>query len=132
MVCDIIYWLQWLLVEVITLDTAEIARKIVDAALNRHASDIVLLDVREVCSFTDYFVICNGESERQLTAISEEIDEMLAEENISPRRHQGNVSSGWIILDIGDIVVHIFSPEQRKYYTLEEMWSKGATVVKIL
>jgi len=119
-------------VEVITLDTAEIARKIVDAALNRHASDIVLLDVREVCSFTDYFVICNGESERQLTAISEEIDEMLAEENISPRRHQGNVSSGWIILDIGDIVVHIFSPEQRKYYTLEEMWSKGATVVKIL
>ena len=114
------------------LETAELARKIVNAALNRHASDILLLDIRDCCSFTDYFVICNGESERQLKAISEEIDEMLSGEGISPRRHQGNATSGWMILDLGDIVVHIFSPEQRAFYALEEMWEKAYTIVKIL
>jgi len=113
------------------LETSEIARKIVDAALNRQASDIVLLDLREVCSFTDYFVICNGESERQLSAICDEIDDMLSKEQIAPRRHQGNVGSGWLILDLVDIVVHIFSPEQREYYALEEMWDQASTVVKI-
>lgn len=91
-----------------------------------------MLDLREVCSFTDYFVICNGESERQLRAISDEIDEMLSNEGISTRRHQGNVSSGWIILDLGDIVVHIFSPEEREFYALEDMWDKASTVLKIL
>ncbi len=114
------------------METAEIARKIVDAALNRHASNIVLLDVRDACSFTDYFVICNGESERQLKAIAEEIDDMLSAENISPRRHQGNVNSGWIILDTGDIVIHIFAPQQREFYSLEDMWSAGTIVLKIL
>ena len=114
------------------LETVELARKIVDAALNRHASDILLLDIRDGCSFTDYFVICNGESERQLKAISDEIDEMLSSEGISSRRHQGNAASGWIILDLGDIVVHIFSPELREFYALEEMWEKAYTIVKIL
>ncbi len=114
------------------LETTEIARKIMDAALNRHASDILLLDVRDACNFTDYFVLCNGESERQLKAICDEIDEVLSVEKISPRRHQGRVDSGWIILDLGDIVVHIFTPEQREYYALEEMWSNATTVVKIL
>jgi ribosome-associated protein len=117
--------------EVITLETGELARKIVDAALNRHASDILLLDLRDVCSFTDYFVICNGESERQLRAICDEIADILPKD-IPTRRHQGEASSGWIILDIGDIVVHVFSPEKREYYTLEEMWSHASTVVKIL
>ncbi|NQT72863.1 MAG: ribosome silencing factor [Chloroflexi bacterium] len=114
------------------LETTELARKIVDAALNRHASDILLLDIRDGCSFTDYFVICNGESERQLRAISDEIEDMLPKEGILSRRHQGNADSGWIILDLGDIVVHIFSPEQRKFYALEEMWEKAYTIVKIL
>jgi len=114
------------------LDTLELAKKIVDAALNRHGSDIVLLDLREVCSFTDYFVLVSGESERQLRAIAEEIDQMLASERISPRRFQGSPSSGWIILDLGDIVVHIFAPEQRDYYRLEQLWQEATTVLKIL
>ena len=118
--------------EVETLETIETAKKIVDAALNRHASDIVLLDIREDCSFTDYFVICTGESDRQLKAICNEIDETISGENKSPRRLQGNANSGWIILDLGDIVVHIFAPEQREFYNLEEMWENATTVVKIL
>lgn len=113
------------------LETLEVAKKVVDAALNRQASNIVLLDLKGVCSFTDYFVICNGESERQLRAICDEIDDTLAREHISPRIHHGNVTSGWLIMDLGDIVVHVLSPEQRDFYALEEMWSNGATVLTI-
>ncbi len=115
-----------------TLQTLDIAHKIVDAVLNRHASDILLLDVHQICSFTDYFILCNGESERQLRAISDEIEETLSELKVAGRRHQGNINSGWIIHDLGDIVVHIFSPEKRRYYNIEEMWSGGDTVIKIL
>ncbi|MBT9160045.1 MAG: Ribosomal silencing factor RsfS [Chloroflexi bacterium] len=100
--------------------------------MNKQASDILLLDLRDVCRFTDYFVICNGESERQLQAICDEIDQVLAKEHVSPRRQEGSISSGWIILDLSNIVVHIFSPEQREFYALEKMWDRGATVVKIL
>ncbi|MFA4837137.1 MAG: ribosome silencing factor [Dehalococcoidia bacterium] len=104
----------------------------VDAALEKQASDILLLDLRGVCSFTDYFVICSGESERQLQAICDEIDNALSTEHLPPGRQQGGVSSGWIILDAGDIIVHIFTAEQRKFYTIEELWNQGSTVVKIL
>jgi ribosome-associated protein len=100
--------------------------------LNKQASDILLLDLRDVCGFADYFVICNGESERQLQAICEEIDGVLVQGGISPRRQEGSVSSGWVILDLGNIIVHIFSPQQREFYALEKMWDRGATVVKIL
>ena len=114
------------------LETVDLAKKIVDAALNRHASNILLLDLRESCNFTDYFVICNGESERQLKAICNEIDDLLSAEKVKIRRQQGEANSGWIIMDLGDIVVHIFSPEQREYYALEDVWEKAATIVKIL
>ena len=114
------------------LETIEIAKKIADAALEKQAAEIVLLDVRDVCSFADYLVLCNGESERQLQAIVNEIDDMLAKEHISPRRHQGDIRSGWVIMDLGNIIVHVFSSEQREFYALEEMWDKGSTVVKIL
>lgn len=103
-----------------------------DAALEKQASDILLLDLRGVCSFADYFVICNGESERQLQAICNEIDSALAKEHISPRRQQGSIDSGWVILDAGDIIAHIFTTEQRKFFALEQMWDQGSTVVKIL
>lgn len=113
-------------------DTADLARKVMDAALNRQASDIVLLDLREICGFTDYFVICSGESERQLKAICDEIDETLSGESITTRRYQGSAISGWVILDLGDIVVHVFTPDKREYYALERVWDKAPTVVKIL
>jgi len=100
--------------------------------LNKQASDILLLNVRGVCGFADYFVICSGESERQLQAICDEIDGMLVQERISPRRQEGSVSSGWVILDLGNIIIHIFTTQQREYYALEKMWDRGTTVVKIL
>jgi ribosome-associated protein len=100
--------------------------------LNKQASDILLLDLRDVCGFADYFVICNGESEHQLQAICDEIDQVLAKEYISPRRQEGSTSSGWMIIDLGNIIVHIFSPQERQFYALEKIWGKGTMVVKIL
>ncbi len=115
-----------------SLETAAIAKKIIDAALNKQASDILLLDLREVCSFADYFVICNGESERQIRAICDEINQTLSKEGISEFHYEGSADSGWVLLDLGDIIVHIFNPQQREFYGLEKVWSKASPVVKIL
>ncbi len=103
-----------------------------DAALEKQASDILLLDVRDVCSFTDYFVISTGESERQLRAIGDEIERAVGEAGITLGRTQGDASSGWLILDLGSVVAHIFSPSQREFYRLEDMWGQGSQVLKIL
>ena len=91
----------------------------------------MLLDVREVCHFADYFVICAGESERQLAAIYDEIERKLKAEGVSPHRHEGTADSGWMLIDYGDVIVHIFSAAQREYYQLEEMWRDGKIVLRL-
>jgi ribosome-associated protein len=110
----------------------EVARKAVDAALSKQATDILMLDLRELCTFTDYFVFCSGDSERQIQAICDEVDETLRREGVSPYRREGSVDSGWVLLDFGDVIVHIFAPQQREYYEMEELWSKATPVVRIL
>ncbi len=114
-----------------TLQGIELARLAVDTASEKQASDIVLLDVREVCSFADYFVICNGESRRQLATIHDEILKTLKKEGELPSHDEGTDDSGWLLLDYGDVVVHIFGPEEREYYRLDELWKKGLTVLQI-
>lgn len=113
------------------LQGIEIAKKIVDAALERQASEILLLDVSEICSFADYFVVCSGETERQLKAIAQEIDSTLSKEQIHVPKPQGSTESGWLVLDLGDIIVHIFSPQKREFYALEDMWENSSTILKI-
>ncbi len=91
--------------------------------------DIVILDLRELTCIFDYFVIITGDSRRQLHAISEEIDHAL-EEGLGDRRLgiEGYAESRWILLDYGDVVIHIFEPETRGYYALEELWAQGERV----
>ena len=113
-------------------ESIEIAKRIVDAAADKQASDIVLLDIRQACSFTDYFVILSGESERQLDAIQKAIEEVLKEEAVAIHHREGDSNSGWMLLDLGDIIVHIFSPFEREYYQLDSLWEKAVLVVKIL
>jgi len=103
----------------------------VDAASDKQAEDIVMLDVRELCSFADYFVICSGTSARQIEAIWREIDEILKKEGIPRGRSEGDSDSGWVLFDIGDVIVHIFSPNQRNYYRLDEFWHKAKPVIRI-
>ena len=102
-----------------------------EAADDRQASDIVLLDAQGTCSFSDYFVICTGESQRQLHAIYDEIEHSLKKEKISPHHHEGTVDSGWLLIDYGSVIVHIFAALEREYYQLDKLWEKLNPVLRI-
>jgi len=113
------------------LTALEVARKIVDAAEDKKAADIVLLDVSELTSMADYFVICSGGSERQLGAIGDGIAEKLRDEGVRPIGREGGSNSHWTLLDFGAVIVHIFAQQERDYYQLERHWSKAKTVVRV-
>jgi ribosome-associated protein len=113
-------------------ESIDLAKRIVEVAADRQASNVVLLDAREVCSFADYFVICSGESNRQMEAIREAIAGMLRNEAHVSHHGEGDASSGWMLLDLGSIIVHIFTPFEREYYQLEELWSKAPILVKVV
>ena len=91
----------------------------------------MLLDARRVCSFADYFVICSGESDRQIKTIYEEVGHILKKEGILPHHYEGTIDSGWLLLDYGDVIVHIFSLAEREYYQLDQLWSQASPVVRI-
>ncbi|HEY78180.1 MAG TPA: ribosome silencing factor [Dehalococcoidia bacterium] len=113
------------------METIDIARKTVAAASSKQAADIVLLDTRHVCSFADYFMLCSGESERQIRAIYDEVEHRLKQEGILPHHAEGTVDSGWLLLDFGDVIVHIFAPPQREYYQLDSLWSEAVPLIRI-
>jgi ribosome-associated protein len=129
---DILYNLNILLwYRSSTLKAIEVARKAVEIVSNKQAVEIVLLDVRSIVSFADYFVICNGQSSRQINAIYDEILLLLKREGILPYHREGTIDSGWLLLDYGDVVIHIFAPKERHYYQLDELWSQGKPIVRI-
>jgi len=103
----------------------------VEAASDKQAGDIVLLDARAVCSFADYFVICSGETGRQLQAIYEEIEHALKKKGILPHHHEGTIDSGWLLLDYGNVIVHIFAALEREYYQLDKLWGEANLVLRI-
>lgn len=103
----------------------------VEVASDKQARDVVLLDARGVCGFADYFVICSGESERQIKAICEEIEHTLKKEGTAPHHHEGTIDSGWLLLDYGDVIVHILAPLERAYYELDKLWSQATAVVRM-
>lgn len=115
-----------------TLEPSELAHLIVTLLEERQAADIVLLDLRELTPLADFFVICNVESERQGKALQEIVSEQLKKEHgVRPLSTEGEPASGWILLDYNSVVIHIFSPEARARYRLEEAWHKAPVVLKI-
>ena len=102
-----------------------------DVASDKQAADILLMDLRTVCSFADYFVIGTVESERQMEAVSDEIVEATRAEGVRPHHVEGARGSGWLLMDYGDVVVHLFRPEDRERYGLETLWSAAAPLVRI-
>jgi ribosome-associated protein len=107
-----------------------LARRIVDIASDKQAADVVMLDLRVVSIIADYFVVCTGTSERQIKALNDEIAETLAkEEKVKPLRTEGKADSGWVLLDYGGVVVHVFSPEARDFYRLEKLWAMAVPVL---
>jgi len=112
-------------------DAAAMAREIVDQAVDKKASDVTLLEVGRVTTLADYFVICTGTSERQLNAIRSGIDDRMSELGVQVLHREGMPPDGWVLLDYGQVIVHIFAPEQREYYDLESRWQEAPTLLKI-
>lgn len=112
-------------------EAAEVAHRAVQAAADKMAMDILMLDLRQRCSFADYFVICSGSSERQIKAILEEIDKALTGEGVPLLRREGATDSGWVLLDFGEVIIHIFSPQWRDYYQIEKVWADATPVVRV-
>jgi len=108
-----------------------LARRIVDLASDKKAADIVLLEIGALTAMADYFVICSGSSERQLGAIADGIAEGLRDEGVRPIGREGLAVSHWVLLDFGAVVVHIFPPPEREYYSLEKHWSEARTVLRV-
>jgi ribosome-associated protein len=110
-----------------TVDSTALAERIAAIASGRKAIDVRVVDLRGIVSYTDYFVICSGNTERQTKAIHDAISEELrhADDRLLPRRTEGASESRWILLDYLDVVVHIFTPEAREYYRLEQLWGEA-------
>ena len=97
-------------------------------ATDRKAMDVVVLDMRDASSITDYFLICSGGSERQVRAIADAIDEQLEPSGIASLGVEGYHEGHWILMDYGDVIVHVFSEDTREYYDLERLWANAPKI----
>lgn len=100
----------------------------VKAADSKRAVDIVALDVREVSLLADYFMICQANSDRQINAIVEGIVDKEEENGATVKRIEGKDGGKWVLIDLGDLIVHVFSPTEREFYNLEKLWSDAPLV----
>ena len=103
----------------------------VEVSSEKQASDVLLLDLRGISSFADYFVICSADSRRQISTIANDLERGLRSQGVRAHHREGKDSSGWVLMDFGDVIVHIFSPDQRAYYDLESAWSSAPQVVRV-
>lgn len=114
-----------------TLEAADIARKAVEVSSDKQAADIVMLDLRGICSFADYFVICSGMSPRQIRTITDEVEQVLKAAGVRLHHQEGTDETGWVLMDFGDVLVHVFYPREREFYGLERLWRNATPVVRI-
>lgn len=114
------------------LDPNELARLIVQIALDKKAENLLMLDIRGLSVIADYFVICTGTSDRQVRAIAKEIDEQLKKQaGLDPAHVEGMQEATWVLLDYSAVIVHIFDPATRDYYRLEKLWAEAPRVLVV-
>lgn len=113
------------------LEPIDYARKAVEVASEKQATDILLLDIRKVTTFADFFVIMTAESRRQMEALSADMEEALKHSGAALYHREGSSASGWLLLDFSDVIIHLFAPEEREFYGLEERWAQGQQMVRI-
>lgn len=114
------------------LNSNELAHTIVDAVANKKAANILMLDMQNVTFLADYYILCDGASRRQIDAITDDLLENLKKAGSQPAVIEGSAESGWVLVDFGSVIVHVFSPEKRAYYQLEELWKNAPIVVRML
>lgn len=112
-------------------DPVEIARRVAEIASDRLASDVVVLDISELSTIADVFVVCSADNVRQLNALREEVATQLRDQQVAPRRVEGVAEAGWILMDYGDVIVHLFTGDQRDFYRLEDLWAEAPTLLRI-
>lgn len=110
------------------LDTIEAVKIAAQAASEKKATDIIALDLREVASFTEYFLICTGSNPRQVAAIAEAVEDTLRKAGRRPMHSEGYSSAEWVLLDYGDFIVHVFGSASRQFYDLERLWRDAEKV----
>ncbi|MBG9792052.1 ribosomal silencing factor RsfS [Paenibacillus dendritiformis] len=111
-----------------TIQPRELLDIVVAAAEEKKAMDLVVLDLRGISLIADYFVICHGNSDTQVQAITNEVRKRVHEAGVAVRGMEGLESSRWVLLDLGDIVIHIFHRDEREYYNIEKLWSDAKVV----
>ncbi|MFZ4663981.1 MAG: ribosome silencing factor [Caldilineaceae bacterium] len=123
------------MIKEVFLDSQALAHKITDIIEEKQAEDIVLLDVSDQTSIASYFVIATIDNERQAKAIEDEVLlQLRMGQNLRPLGMEGVAenSGGWVLLDYGDVIIHLFTEEKRVYYRLEELWNKATVVLKVI
>lgn len=114
------------------IDSRTLAIKAAKILDEKGANDIIILEVGHMTSITDYFVIANGRNIQSVRSLSEDLEDKLAAEGLEPRRKEGERESKWIVLDYAHVIVHIFHPEERRYYNIERLWQDGSNQVSFL
>lgn len=105
---------------------------LVDTIIDKKGSNILLLDIRDQAIFTDFFILCNGDNDRQIRALTEAVLEAADEKaGEQPRGTEGEPETGWVLVDFGGVIIHLFSPEKRDYYSLEELWARAHVVLRM-
>ena len=113
------------------LESLELAKMILSEIEDKKGSDIVVLDIRSISLLADCFVICTVETQRQAEALADAVIPKMKEHGRFARAVEGDATSGWVLIDYGDVVVHLFSPQQRTYYGLDKLWKEAKVVVRI-
>ena len=114
------------------METIAIARRIVDLISDKKGEKIVLSDIRPISTIADYFVIGEAPSDRQLNAIADYIrEEVKADFGIIPQQVEGHGENGWVLIDYGSVIVHLFEPTMRTYFNLEELWHEAPVLVRM-
>ena len=106
----------------------KIAKLIVDALDSKKASDIKMLKVRDITILADYFVICTATSSTHLKTLSDEVEKVMKENGETALRREGHRSGGWVLIDFGCVIAHLFLKEMREFYTLEHLWSDAEVI----
>ena len=109
-------------------DSRQLAAAAARAASAKQAERITVIDVRELITITDYFVICSGTSSRQVSTIADEVVKELKDKGVRPVRREGESGAGWQLIDFVDLVVHVFDEEAREFYRLETLWADAPVV----
>ena len=110
------------------METLELVKKVVDALEDKKAEEITVIDIHGISSIADYFVIANGSNANQLAAMQDAVDEAMYTNGVHSKQVEGNSNSTWILMDYQDIIVHLFSKEDRLFYDLERIWKDGTVI----